>query len=81
MRKEKFWGFSAPLVLSQEHSGHSLLALVIKIIFKFSNNLPPLSGLVYWSYGPCICYMVGGLAMILPILILARVHVAPAKTD
>lgn len=34
---------------------------------------------VYWSYGACICYMIGGLAIVVPLLLLARVEVLSVK--
>ena len=35
--------------------------------------------IVYWSYGACICYMIGGLGIVVPLLLLARVEVLSVK--
>ncbi|XP_003383919.1 PREDICTED: major facilitator superfamily domain-containing protein 10-like [Amphimedon queenslandica] len=42
---------------------------------------PFLACTLYWSYGPCICYMVGGLAIVVPMVILAKVRVAQIKVE
>lgn len=34
------------------------------------------SPLVYWNYGACVCYLTGGLLLLLPMLLLWRVDIS-----